>query len=432
MELLSLPRPTKPLLRFFILSVALSASAIAQTAPDGTSGTTIQPPTRRPGLFRAGAWYFTPYLNIGTLGIDTNVFYTSTERQADFTASGGPGLEIIRPFRTTHRFRLDGGMNYLWFARTESQRRLNWYGSAALELEGVRTSSSLEGSYVGTYSRPNFEVDRRVQQDTVVGSARFVRRLAARWQLALWGGYRDTTTEDELYLGTNLGETLTEKRYETGTELRRALTVKTQLVGGGEHSWHVFPRLPERDGQSTLAYGGLRTDSSALISGQAVGGYRWFWPQEGSADARGLWYANVNATLNITSRTKLGATFFRDLEYSAFATATTAPSLVNEQLTVFFEKLLTSNVYVRLFARQIEYVAEDVIITPPGGDPITGTRSDRVREAGAELGYQFRSRVRMGVTAIYTERRSNIETFGIQGLLAGFTITYNPPDPIVR
>ena len=55
-----------------------------------------------------------------------------------------------------------------------------------------------------------------------------------------------------------------------------------------------------------------------------------------------------------------------------------------------------------------------------------------MREAGAELGYQFRSRVRMGVTAIYTERRSNIETFGIQGLLAGFTVTYDPPDPIVR
>jgi hypothetical protein len=38
----------------------------------------------------------------------------------------------------------------------------------------------------------------------------------------------------------------------------------------------------------------------------------------------------------------------------------------------------------------------------------------------------------VGVSAIYTERRSNIETFGISGLLAGFTITYDPPQPTLR
>ena len=56
-------------------------------------------------------------------------------------------------------------MNYLWFARTASQRKLNWYGTASLELKGTKTTFAIEERYVGTFSRPSFEVDARVQQE---------------------------------------------------------------------------------------------------------------------------------------------------------------------------------------------------------------------------------------------------------------------------
>ncbi len=62
----------------------------------------------------------------------------------------------------------------------------------------------------------------------------------------------------------------------------------------------------------------------------------------------------------------------------------------------------------------------------------TAVRDDRVREAGVEFGYQFRTRVRIGVTAYYTTREATIETFGIDGLLAGLTVQYNPPQPTFR
>jgi hypothetical protein len=32
----------------------------------------------------------------------------------------------------------------------------------------------------------------------------------------------------------------------------------------------------------------------------------------------------------------------------------------------------------------------------------------------------------------YTDRASTIETFGVEGLLAGFTLQYNPPQPTFR
>jgi hypothetical protein len=412
--------------------LALSAATVRAQAPAApTPGSAAEASAERPGLIRVGAWYLTPYLNIGTLGVDTNVFYAPTDRLADFIASGGPGLEIVRPFGGTSRFRLDGGVNYLYFARTESQRRLTGYGSALLELEGTKTRFVAEERYNQTYSRPSFEVDTRVLRETEGTRALLRRNLGDRVRFVLYGNRSRTDTEDQEYLGTNLGDTLTEDRYVASAELQLALSVKTSLVGGGEQQWHRFPRLPERDGDSTLAFGGFRTDQTALISGRALGGYRWFRLDTNPEGERGLAYADVDATLSF--KTKLGARFVRDLEYSAFATSGSLPTLLIERMEVFFDKVLANNIYLRLFARQERLITDgEVVLDIPDEGGVSMRRDDRIREAGAELGYQFRSRVRMGVSAIYTERRSNIETFGIQGLLAGFTVTYNPPEPVFR
>jgi hypothetical protein len=115
-----------PLLALLLLPAFAAAQEPAVEAPVAESQ-----PAERPGLFRVGSFYLTPYLNIGSMGIDTNVFYTPTDRQTDFTASLGPGLEIVRPFGRESRFRLDGGLDYLYFAKTDWQRKLNGHGTAA-------------------------------------------------------------------------------------------------------------------------------------------------------------------------------------------------------------------------------------------------------------------------------------------------------------
>jgi hypothetical protein len=414
----------------FVCLATLGATVAAQGPDMVPAPVAVGAPAERPGLFRVGAFYLTPYLNIGSMGIDTNVFYTPTDRQTDFTASGGPGLEVVRPFGLTSRVRLDGGLNYLYFARTESQRKLNGYGSAELDLQGVKTRFFVEEAYASSYGRPNYQVNTRVQQETE-GTVGFLRRnLGERFAIALFGSRRRTTTDSQDYLGTNLGDTLTENRYRGGGELRLALSIKTQLVGGGEQEWYRFPRLPERDGDSTLAYGGFRTDETALISGQALAGYRWFRLDTGGE--RGGLYANVHAGWNFSPKTKLGASYLRDIGYSSFATTGATPTNLNETLEVYIDKVLASNVYFRLFGRLGQLASDgDVTIVSPDGVE-TAVRDDRGREAGAELGYQFRSRIRIGVTATYTTRESAFETFGVEGLLAGLTVRYNPPQPTFR
>lgn len=98
---------------------------------------------------------------------------------------------------------------------------------------------------------------------------------------------------------------------------------------------------------------------------------------------------------------------------------------------VFVEKFLVRNVCLRLFARQYRLVSDgDVTLVVPDEGLVRSERDDRVHEAGAELGYQFRSRIRAGITVSYTDRVSSIQTFGIEGLLAGFTL--HPPQPTFR
>lgn len=413
------------------LLALVAASGEAQPPTGPAKPGSVGDPSGRPGLFRAGSFYLTPYLHIGTLGVDTNVLYTPTERQTDFTASGGPGLEIVRPFGRESRFVVDGGLDYLYFAKTESQRRLNGYGMAYLDVPGVKTRLTVEERYERTFSRPNYEVNERVEQENEGTRALLRRDLGDRMRLALFGSRLRRRTESQLYLGTDLGDTLSENQYDAGGELQLGLSVKTRFVAGGEQSWYRYPSLPERDGSSTLAYGGFRTDETALITGFALGGMRWFRLDSGAK--RNIAYADVNATWSISFKTKLGARYTRDIDYSSFATSGPTPTNLRENVEVFVEKFLTRSVYLRLFARQYRLLSDgDVTLVTPDEGLVVSERNDRVREAGGELGYQFRTRIRAGITVSYTDRVSTIETFGIEGLLAGFTLQYNPPQPTFR
>ena len=425
-----LKRVRRSIVGLLPLIAGMCADLLAQT-PESAGSIAGDATATRPGLFRLGNFYITPYVHVGTLGIDSNVFYTATERQTDFTASGGPGLEIVRPFGRESRLRIDGGLDYLYFAKTESQRQLNGHGTAYLDVRGVKTRVAVEERYARTFSRPNYEVNERVEQETEGTRALLRRDLGDRMRVALFGSRLRNRTESLVYLGTDLGNTLTDNRYEAGGELQLGLSVKSRFVTGGEESWYRYPNLPERDGSSTLAYGGFRTDETALIAGWALAGMRWFRLDSGAR--RDVPYADVNATWNISFKTRLGGRYKRDVDYSSFATSGATPTNLDETVEAFVEKFLTRSVYLRLYARQSRLVSDgDVTLVVSEQGLVRSQRDDRIREAGAELGYQFRSRIRAGITVSYTDRVSTIPTFGIEGLLAGFTLQYNPPQPTFR
>jgi hypothetical protein len=212
--------------------------------------------------------------------------------------------------------------------------------------------------------------------------------------------------------------------------MRVALTVKTQFVVGGEENWYRFPYAPERDGASTAAFGGFRTDQSALIGGQAIAGVRWFRLDTGGT--RHAFYADVDEAWRPSPKTTIGARYVHDLQYSVFNTSGETPTNTTETVEVYLDKMLSRTIYLRLYARAGWMLSDGAIAIETPDGPSVGVRDETAREAGAELGYQFRSRVRIGGTARYSKRQSTFSTFGIDGLTAGLTVTYNPPQPSFR
>lgn len=382
---------------------------------------------RRPGLFKAGPFYVTPKLRIGTIGLDTNVFYTATERQADFTASVGPGLELVVPLGTL-RLGLEGGLDYLYFARTESQRRWGGEGRARLEWIRGRVEAEVERGFARTFSRPSFEVDQRILQDQWLTTADLRVRVVGALSLAARGRrLENEVANDQESRGADLETSLTRDETLIAGELIQGLTPKTSLLLGGDFQSERFQLDRTRNADSNRAYAGFEVESQTRLSGRAVAGVRFYRPL---VAARGPDlhepYVDSDVSYRFGPRTELGARVSRDLTASAFDSTSGLPLLRREVYELRIEKGLPARFDLRVFGgfTRLRSFAPVTVDGPSGVQ--TDLRDDRVWQGGADLGFRFRSHYRLGFAATYTDRRSTFDDFGIEGLLIGATLKYLP------
>lgn len=383
---------------------------------------------RRPGLFRLGALYVTPKLRLGTVGIDTNVFYTPTERQTDFTASGGPGLELVLPMGALE-LKVDGGVDYLYYARTESQRRWGGDGHALLTWERGRLLAELEQGFMRSFSRPSFEVDQRVLQDLWTTRGALEMRIAGGLSTKLEAWRLDNEVEEDVdYLGADLNAALTREERRLVGELRQAVTPKTTLVAGGDVQADRYDLDPARDADSNRAYAGFEIESPTRLAGRAVGGLRFYRPRApaGGPDLHEP-YAAVDLQYRFAPRTMLGLRYDRDLVVSAFEPETGSAVLRQSAFGARLQKGLPARMDIEFTGTytRLESLAP-ITVVQPSGVAETAVRDDKVWQAGADLGIRLRTHYRLGFGVTYTDRNSTFEDFGIEGLLAGATLHYIP------
>src|SRR5262249_32136503 len=159
---------------------------------------------------------------------DTNVFYTPVDHRADVSGTGGPGLQILLPLGRTGRLYTEGTLDYTYFVRTESQRRLAGDIKTVLEEKGAHTQITVEQIFGRTYGRPSYEVDQRIETDIQSSVLDLRRRIFGPMYLNLGGtrAWNDVLTHVD-YLGTDLRSTLSETKYVARGGLEYALTVKT-------------------------------------------------------------------------------------------------------------------------------------------------------------------------------------------------------------
>jgi hypothetical protein len=387
---------------------------------------TEPPDSVRPGRYRLGPFYVSPRFRVNSIGFDSNVNYTPTDRHADLTASGGPGLDVVLPVGHSSRVALEGQLDYVHFLRTPSLRHLAGGGRALAERNTPRSEFSLSHARMRSYRRPSFEVDERVIEDRQDTMASLRQRVLGRISVRAGGGVGTTDLPaGQEFLGVDLRQTMSTERWQARAGLDYTLTVKTRALVEAEREETKFPLLPLRNGVQDVVRAGLQTDSTALISGRLLIGAGWFHPASPLLREIQFSTASVSATWHVSPRTHLGIGYEQGLEYSALARAT-SPKLHTRRYSAHVEKELIWRMDLRL-SGSITHLRNDGsvdLVTPEG--QVSGTRRDRSAEAAADLGYRFRSRLRLGVRASYTERSSTFDYFGIDGLLVGVTVNYEP------
>ncbi len=381
-----------------------------------------------PGLFHWGPFWVTPRFRLGNIGLDTNVFYTSTDRRTDFYASGGPGLGIVLPMRAA-RLLLDGDLAYGYFARTKSQRRWSDDARARLEVGRGRARAGIEETYARTFQRPSFEVDRRITTDTWNTRADLTVDLTQRTGIRAEASRRQLdVARGQDFFGTDLGETLSRHVNQAILGLLYHVTSKTSLVLEGDYQQDRFRYEADRDADSNRIYGGFEVQSQTRLSGRAVEGVRVFRPKDAAARSdRDAPYVDVNLVYRFGPHTALTATYLRDLQFSAFEPKGSTPTVEREDYGARLEKGFLGRGSLWLYGGINRFVTDGAVTVIGGkGNVVTAVRDDRAWQAGADLGYYLRPRLRLGVAATYTKRRSTFDDFGLKGLLVGGTVSYNP------
>lgn len=413
-------------LRLVVLPLALSAlSAAAQGQGPGAGGAAAGDRLR----FRAGPFEVIPYIQLGQVAADTNVFYTAEDRRTDITASGGPGLRIALPIRRVRLF-VDGNANYYWFARTREERRFGGAAGGGIDWTAGAFSIGVSRFYTRTYDRPSIEVDRRVLRESV--SNRGYLHLKAGARLRIEPGFEADRTEVPAateFLGADLRRSLTGDRYRALLDLKLALTPKTDFVVLADQEWSRFSEDRTRDADSNRLAAGFALNSTTRLSGRAVGGIRLFRPKGlgvGKSFDRPFGEGQIEWILG--AKTRIAAEYRYDTAYSAFSSASggTLPTVETQQAAFrLFRRML----------RRIEFEAEGRLTTLKNDAPVvvrrrdgerTIARDDRFYSARGDLGVRLGERLRLGVVATYNERQSNFADFGVDGLLLGASIRFNP------
>ncbi len=412
-------------------SAAAPAEAAEPSETEAPPEAPAAPPSRLLGRYRIGPLYLTPSFQIGTIGYDSNVSYSATDPRGDLTASAGPALKAVLPLWRSLQLEGTGTVQYSYFARTAAERRFTGNTSGGASWNGLRTGASVSFSHQRERRRPSLEVDRRVLWTSRATTATLWRTLFARTRLTVTGvRARQEIDEGEVNLGVDLRETLSERTAQAAADLDYGLTVKTSIALMAERTFHRFLFDTGRDADVDRVLAGLRTDATALISGHALAGIVQFRPRAADFARREATVWDVDATLNISPKTHIGASAGRDLAYSALSLRGAEPTLITDSFGLHLDKDLYLHLNLRVSAQRTRLSNDGQL-----GTELDGTRAaallrhDTADQLNADLGYVFHTRLRIGVAAAYTTRSSNIGYFGIEGLVVGLSVQFTPPVP---
>jgi hypothetical protein len=378
-------------------------------AQDGPSDPVAEAP------LHLGVAGIAPSFAVTNLGVDTNVFNSTTDPRQDFTLTATPGAKV---WMRTERglLSLDTRVDFVYFATYASERSANPTGLVRYEYPFTRVRPFISYSALSTRERPGYEIDeraRRFEDDFSVGAI-VPAGSVSTFEISR---RRDRVKFDgeAFYDGQSLKQTLDRTLNAWDLSWRQPFTVVTTWLVRASREEERFAFTPDRNSDSLRLSSGFELSQLALIRGSAFVGYRRLTSADGGtlADFTGV-TADVDVSYTAPSQSRLGLVVKRDLNYSF---ELELPSYVQTGWTVSATQRIVGrwDVQVNGGRDRLGYRS---------GQSGRTVRTDRIARIGGGIGYEMNESVRIGLDMAVVWRDSPRLSRDYKSYKSGMSVTY--------
>ena len=303
------------------LILVLSVLAIAPRAEAETWKGAELARKLREAPWRLGPLRVQPSLVLSNAGVDSNVYYSSTEPVKDFTLTAGPAATVYLPIYRKLVLSVQGSPQYVWYSKTEQERTWNYYASGAVQLSLKSVFFSLDAKYSDARERWNTEIDirpRRVEKG-YGGSV----LLKTSWKTSVSLGYRtagydyESVVYDEVF---DVRERLNRQESYADLSLYYQASSRRRFFIDLEYGVFDFEDADQamlKDSRSGAAYAGFEFSRlGRRVRGTVRLGYKKF----DIRNAEGIDYAGLVGDARLSVRVArplvLRGSFVRDVRFS--------------------------------------------------------------------------------------------------------------------
>jgi len=359
-----------------------------------------------------------PTLTVGNIGVDTNVFNTSTDPTRDFTVSFLPATGEWLPVGP---LLLSGktGVPLTYFQKSTTQRSVGFEqdGRAALNL--VHFTPYVAATYASTYNQPSAEITVRVQQVTTSATAGARFKLGSSTSLDASYVTGSVRLPDVVVFGADLGQQLDRNVTSFNATFRMVLTPLTTFAVKSTLERDRFISAAVRNTNSLSFVPGFEFKPDARLSGRLYVGVKGVRPLDPLVPPLTGLVASAALSWLARDTTRIDGMVDRDVDYSIDEST---PLFLATAVNLSVTQILVGHVDAlgRIGRTLLNY---QNILSSAGAVPLAG-RTDRTNTVGSGLGYRFRIDARVGFEADYVRRVSALDGLSYSGWQFGGTVTY--------
>jgi hypothetical protein len=421
--------PQTPAVRTAVAAVLAAAALTLAAAPARAQFWPDFTDRQKTGRLRLGPVAFVPRLELKNAGVDTNVFVAPTNPIQDTSIVLRASSDVFVPLGRRVRVGGTAWIDFNYFADASDQRSTDPGGQGRVEVDAWRLTFVAGGGAFDTRQLYSSDIDERVKRNEEWVNGGFRLRLTSqlRFDLGVEGHrYRWYPTAEQ---DQSIKDQLDHDTTTWKGALRYKVTPLTDLVASAEKMDDTFLVAPPGLA-TTTSYrylGGFEFGEKAFLTGRFLGGVRSI--PEGDAGSVVPYTGpafQAAILLPFLQRFRLNLNYDRDVYYSATGGVVTTGVLRNTYTYSRFGASLDIDAPLELVLRLTGGYDDARYLRPypvPGGGFVD--RRDQVYLGGASLLRRIGDNALIGITALYSQRKSNYPggdydrwQYGIQGSIA--------------